>query len=245
MTNPAIADAVVVQPARDPDRRQGARHHQPDRLGRRPARPVRPRRRAADRRRSSSSCGSCFPARTSRSSSNADAVDAVRTGVEHTGHAARGRDRTGGGAQGQRHQHAAGARRERRAAGDAAGPVRRGEPARAHRARRLVLHRGAGYKNWIGRGTTQQFPAPDFDDDEELGLQRLPEPVPLQHELQHRRADQGAASRRGYFQSLAEPNLIAYNGQEASFLAGGEFPVPFVSGGRQRRRSSSRSSAFV
>src|SRR4029077_4150996 len=32
------------------------------------------------------------------------------------------------------------------------------------------------------------------------------------------------------FQSLAEPNLIAYNGQEASFLAGGEFPVPYVSG---------------
>jgi pilus assembly protein CpaC len=32
------------------------------------------------------------------------------------------------------------------------------------------------------------------------------------------------------FQSLAEPNLIAYNGQEANFLAGGEVPVPQVSG---------------
>src|SRR5204862_2367629 len=31
-------------------------------------------------------------------------------------------------------------------------------------------------------------------------------------------------------QSLAEPNLIAYNGQEASFLAGGEIPVPVVQG---------------
>jgi pilus assembly protein CpaC len=31
---------------------------------------------------------------------------------------------------------------------------------------------------------------------------------------------------RGLFQSLAEPNLIAYNGQEASFLAGGEVPFP-------------------
>jgi pilus assembly protein CpaC len=39
-----------------------------------------------------------------------------------------------------------------------------------------------------------------------------------------------ALQQKGYFQSLAEPNLIAYNGQEASFLAGGEFPVPFVSG---------------
>jgi pilus assembly protein CpaC len=35
---------------------------------------------------------------------------------------------------------------------------------------------------------------------------------------------------RGLFQSLAEPNLIAYNGQEASFLAGGEIPVPVVQG---------------
>jgi len=30
---------------------------------------------------------------------------------------------------------------------------------------------------------------------------------------------------------LAEPNLIAMNGQQASFLAGGEFPVPIVQGG--------------
>jgi pilus assembly protein CpaC len=39
-----------------------------------------------------------------------------------------------------------------------------------------------------------------------------------------------ALRQRGLFQSLAEPNLIAYNGQEASFLAGGEFPVPVVQG---------------
>ena len=31
-----------------------------------------------------------------------------------------------------------------------------------------------------------------------------------------------ALKEKGLFQSLAEPNLIAYNGQEASFLAGGE-----------------------
>ena len=40
-----------------------------------------------------------------------------------------------------------------------------------------------------------------------------------------------ALEQKGGFQSLAEPNLIAYNGQEASFLAGGEFPVPVVQGG--------------
>ena len=48
-------------------------------------------------------------------------------------------------------------------------------------------------------------------------------------ERRHRRRHPGA-EQKGFFQSLAEPNLIAYNGQEASFLAGGEFPVPVVSG---------------
>ncbi|MEP6921527.1 MAG: type II and III secretion system protein family protein [bacterium] len=35
----------------------------------------------------------------------------------------------------------------------------------------------------------------------------------------------------GSIRQLAEPNLIAMDGQEASFLAGGEFPVPIVQGG--------------
>ena len=33
-----------------------------------------------------------------------------------------------------------------------------------------------------------------------------------------------------YLRFLAEPNLVALNGQEASFLAGGEFPIPVVQG---------------
>jgi pilus assembly protein CpaC len=40
-----------------------------------------------------------------------------------------------------------------------------------------------------------------------------------------------ALQDKGLFQSLAEPNLIATNGKEASFLAGGEFPYPVVQGG--------------
>lgn len=36
---------------------------------------------------------------------------------------------------------------------------------------------------------------------------------------------------RGLLQILAEPNLVATSGKEASFLAGGEFPVPVVQGG--------------
>ena len=37
-----------------------------------------------------------------------------------------------------------------------------------------------------------------------------------------------ALQQQGALRSLAEPNLIAMDGQEASFLAGGEFPVPVV-----------------
>ncbi|MGE5801975.1 MAG: type II and III secretion system protein family protein [Gemmatimonadota bacterium] len=36
---------------------------------------------------------------------------------------------------------------------------------------------------------------------------------------------------RGDFKSLAEPNLLTLPGQEASFLAGGEFPFPVLQGG--------------
>jgi pilus assembly protein CpaC len=37
-----------------------------------------------------------------------------------------------------------------------------------------------------------------------------------------------ALKTQGAIRSLAEPNLIAMDGQEASFLAGGEYPVPVV-----------------
>ncbi len=40
-----------------------------------------------------------------------------------------------------------------------------------------------------------------------------------------------AMQQTGALKALAEPNLIAMNGQEASFLAGGEFPVPIIQGG--------------
>jgi pilus assembly protein CpaC len=40
-----------------------------------------------------------------------------------------------------------------------------------------------------------------------------------------------ALKQRGLFQELAEPTLIAADGQEANFLAGGEFPVPVAQPG--------------
>jgi len=40
-----------------------------------------------------------------------------------------------------------------------------------------------------------------------------------------------ALQQQGALRALAEPNLIAMNGQTASFLAGGEYPVPVVQSG--------------
>jgi pilus assembly protein CpaC len=96
-----------------------------------------------------------------------------------------------------------------------------------------------GFKDFVGRTTTQQFAAPDFEGAVGAGASGDPDSqltfsdflnlfiFNTEHSL-------GALIRalqaRGYFQSLAEPNLIAYNGQEASFLAGGEIPVPVVQG---------------
>ena len=41
-----------------------------------------------------------------------------------------------------------------------------------------------------------------------------------------------ALQQQGALRALAEPNLIAMNGQAASFLAGGEFPIPVVQSGQ-------------
>jgi pilus assembly protein CpaC len=43
-----------------------------------------------------------------------------------------------------------------------------------------------------------------------------------------------ALQTQGALRALAEPNLIAMDGQQASFLAGGEFPVPIVQSGGER-----------
>ncbi len=98
-----------------------------------------------------------------------------------------------------------------------------------------------GYKDWVARSSTQQFAAPGFEghvgpgtgaaaqNDGKLTFSDF-----LNLFVFNTKYDVGAVVKalkaRGYFQSLAEPTLIAYNGQEASFLAGGEIPVPIVQG---------------
>jgi pilus assembly protein CpaC len=91
----------------------------------------------------------------------------------------------------------------------------------------------AGYKNWTSRVTTQQYPAPTFTEQFGPGGELVFSDF-LNLFLFNTKYNVGAVikalKQTGYFQSLAEPNLIAYNNQEASFLAGGEFPIPIVSG---------------
>ena len=87
-----------------------------------------------------------------------------------------------------------------------------------------------GSGNWVARGTTQQFPAPDFDDQKGLVFSDF-----LNFFAFHTGENLGvlvkALESKGLFQSLAEPNLITQNGKEATFLAGGEYPYPVLQGG--------------
>ena len=89
-----------------------------------------------------------------------------------------------------------------------------------------------GSHNFLARSTTEQFAAPDFNTTP--NAQQLTFSDFLNLFVFNTKQNLGAVIRalqsKGYFQSLAEPNLIAYDGQEASFLAGGEFPVPVVQG---------------
>jgi pilus assembly protein CpaC len=90
-----------------------------------------------------------------------------------------------------------------------------------------------GFKNdWFGRTTTQQFAAPDFDSSSGNGLTFSDYLNVFLFNTKHGiGAVVKALQSKGLFQSLAEPNLIASNGKEASFLAGGEYPYPVAQGG--------------
>lgn len=99
--------------------------------------------------------------------------------------------------------------------------------------RRAVSEAGLGLfttrAGFVSRSTTQQFSAPDFDEDRGLVFSDF-------LNLFFFQSEEGiggvlrALEQNGWFTSLAEPNLIAYNGIEAEFLAGGEIPIPIVSG---------------
>jgi pilus assembly protein CpaC len=93
-----------------------------------------------------------------------------------------------------------------------------------------------GYKDVIGRTTTQQQAAPGFENS--TPAMPMGEKMVFSDFLNLFLFDAKhqlgtvikALQSKGQFQSLAEPNLVAESGKEASFLAGGEFPVPVAQG---------------
>ncbi len=89
-----------------------------------------------------------------------------------------------------------------------------------------------GYKGVLGRSTTDQTAAPTFDNSGDSSKLVFSDFLNLfffdtKHQLG---AVIKALQTKGLFQSLAEPNLISESGKEASFLAGGEIPVPIAQG---------------
>ncbi len=103
-----------------------------------------------------------------------------------------------------------------------------------------------GINNTLGRVTTQQFGANSFDElnwakttnefgsDVTASSGKVTFSDFLNLFILSEKYDLGvlikALQTRGLFQSLAEPNLVAESGKEATFLAGGEFPIPVCSG---------------
>jgi pilus assembly protein CpaC len=89
-----------------------------------------------------------------------------------------------------------------------------------------------GYKDVLARSTTGT-PAPVFDNSDPT-REKLVFSDFLNLFLFDVKHQLGtvikALQTKGQFQSLAEPNLVAESGKEASFLAGGEFPVPIAQG---------------
>jgi len=87
-----------------------------------------------------------------------------------------------------------------------------------------------GHNNWVGRTTTQQFPAPDFDNDKGLVFSDFLNLFAFNTEENIGMLVK-ALKTKVLFQSLAEPNLVTQDGKEASFLAGGEYPYPVIQQG--------------
>lgn len=104
-----------------------------------------------------------------------------------------------------------------------------------------------GVKNNVVRTTTGQFSPPDFTDlsvtksstawgsDVTSATGKIAFSDFLNIFLFNNKYDIGAVIKalqtKGLFQSLAEPNLVTESGKEASFLAGGEYPIPIAQGG--------------
>jgi pilus assembly protein CpaC len=93
----------------------------------------------------------------------------------------------------------------------------------------FIAHGSGTSDQWYGRTAPPGVPGPDFDDGKLIFSDFLN--LFVFNAKENLGAVVRALSNKGLFQSLAEPNLIATNGKEASFLAGGEYPYPVVQSG--------------
>jgi pilus assembly protein CpaC len=94
-----------------------------------------------------------------------------------------------------------------------------------------LVSTGAG--NTIGRITTGQFSPPVVSTDTGKPTVTLSDALNvflLRPDL-NLLATIKALQRKALLEILAEPNVLALNGQQASFLAGGEYPYPILQGG--------------
>jgi len=93
-----------------------------------------------------------------------------------------------------------------------------------------------GALNTLGSVTTQQFPVPAIVPGAQLNNRTAPFVFSdlLNIFLYRKDINLGATIKaleaKGVLQVLAEPNVLAENGRQGSFLAGGEFPYPVVQG---------------
>jgi pilus assembly protein CpaC len=106
-----------------------------------------------------------------------------------------------------------------------------------------------GFRDYVAQASTQQFPTIHYDELNRSSIQgpgnwgggrdtvdatggKFTFSDMLNFMIFNNKYNVGtlikAMQDKGLFQSLAEPNLIALNGKEASFLAGGEYPYPVV-----------------
>jgi pilus assembly protein CpaC len=98
-----------------------------------------------------------------------------------------------------------------------------------------------GFANTIGSITTGQFSTPTVTPSGSVqsnGINSTAPTVTVSNPLNifafypgiNLGATIEAMEQRGMLESLAEPNILAQNGKQASFLAGGEYPFPMVQG---------------
>jgi pilus assembly protein CpaC len=90
-----------------------------------------------------------------------------------------------------------------------------------------------GFKDgrWFARSATDQVPAPQWDKDGKFVFSDFLN-LFLYDSKKGIAGVVKALQEKGLFQSLAEPNLVAESGKEASFLAGGEIPIPVAQPGQ-------------